>query len=115
VLLSHIALHVCLSPSVNYLPEWFPGGGFKKTAAEMRALRERFMNEPFDFVKKEIVGFFIPEVWRRLIIHGSRLREEPDLHIPQLTSPGRTLPRRKSAPFNGEPPYSSFLEMIQLV
>jgi hypothetical protein len=41
--------------SVNYLPEWFPGGGFKKTAAGMRALRERFMHEPFNFTKAEIV------------------------------------------------------------
>jgi hypothetical protein len=41
--------------AVNYLPEWFPGGGFKKTAARMRALRERFMNEPFNFTKEEIV------------------------------------------------------------
>jgi hypothetical protein len=44
------------SKPVDYLPSWLPGGGFKNTAATMRADRERLMAEPIEFVRTKLVG-----------------------------------------------------------
>jgi hypothetical protein len=41
---------------VKYLPEWFPGAGFKRKA---KAWRKRVLDmptKPFQFVKKELVS-----------------------------------------------------------
>ena len=45
-----------LFPAVRYLPEWFPGAGFKTTAKQWRESLQRLVNDPFDLVKKEVVS-----------------------------------------------------------
>jgi hypothetical protein len=40
---------------VKYVPAWVPGAGFQKTAARSRKLNEDLLNEPFNFVKDEMV------------------------------------------------------------
>lgn len=42
--------------SVQYLPGWLPGAGFKRVAEVMRKHREDLVNEPFETVKKEMVS-----------------------------------------------------------
>jgi hypothetical protein len=37
--------------SVKYLPDWFPGAEFKRTAAAWRKTMIDAVNTPFDFVK----------------------------------------------------------------
>jgi len=39
-------------PATRYLPEWFPGAGFKRTAREWRALTDKFLNEPMEYVRR---------------------------------------------------------------
>jgi Flp pilus assembly protein TadD len=39
---------------VNYLPEWCPGAGFKKTARQMRAQLHQTTEQPYRFVKKQM-------------------------------------------------------------
>ncbi|PSR74371.1 hypothetical protein PHLCEN_2v9879 [Hermanssonia centrifuga] len=42
-------------PQLKYLPEWFPGAGFKTTARRMRKDLERLYNVPYEFVKDQMV------------------------------------------------------------
>lgn len=52
-------LYLCMDRltkcTVRYVPEWFPGAGFKKVARTMREDLERLYDVPFDFVKSEMV------------------------------------------------------------
>ncbi|KDQ52205.1 hypothetical protein JAAARDRAFT_138959 [Jaapia argillacea MUCL 33604] len=38
-------------PILKHVPAWFPGAGFKRKAEEWSCLKNRFINEPFDFTK----------------------------------------------------------------
>lgn len=42
--------------TVKYLPEWFPGAGFQKTARNWIKLVQESNNKPFEFVKYQMVG-----------------------------------------------------------
>jgi hypothetical protein len=48
--------HELILLAVRYLPSWFPGGGFKSTAIDMRKDRDKFMDEPYNFVLKKLVS-----------------------------------------------------------
>jgi hypothetical protein len=39
---------------VKYTPEWFPGGGFKKTAKKMAVQLTQCANQPYEFVKQQM-------------------------------------------------------------
>jgi hypothetical protein len=43
---------------VAYIPAWFPGAQFKRVAAAYRARVNRFLNEPLERVKREMVARF---------------------------------------------------------
>ena len=43
-----------LTALVRYLPDWMPGAGFKKTAAEWHKTLTYFINEPYSFVKQQM-------------------------------------------------------------
>ncbi|RFU75124.1 hypothetical protein TARUN_7126 [Trichoderma arundinaceum] len=45
---------VDIFPALKYLPDWFPGTGFKKTAREWKAITEASAYIPYDFVKKQM-------------------------------------------------------------
>ena len=36
---------------VKYVPEWFPGAGFKRLGAQWRRLISKTVNEPYEFAK----------------------------------------------------------------
>ena len=40
---------------VRWVPEWFPGAGFQKTAKEIRELVADFGSAPVDFVRDRMV------------------------------------------------------------
>lgn len=40
---------------VRYIPEWFPGGGFHKTAREWAVTLAQMTTEPFEYVKEQMV------------------------------------------------------------
>ena len=43
---------------MRYLPEWFPGATFHRTAAKSRQLVKEMRELPFNVVKERIVGVF---------------------------------------------------------
>ncbi|KAF9256772.1 cytochrome P450 [Marasmius fiardii PR-910] len=43
-------------PWLKYVPEWFPGTGFKSKAREWRSLRERVEREVFDATKRDMAN-----------------------------------------------------------
>lgn len=43
---------VDMMPILKYLPEWFPGAGFKQTAVQWKALKEETLNIPYSFVRQ---------------------------------------------------------------
>ena len=57
-LLNHILIIVShfLSPVVKYLPEWFPGAGFKKLARSWAEQFEEFRGMPFIATKEAVVS-----------------------------------------------------------
>ena len=42
-------------PALRYLPAWFPGVDFKRSALEVKELTLQLQDAPIDFVKKGIV------------------------------------------------------------
>lgn len=48
------AFLVNLVPALQYLPDWFPGAGFKKTAREWRKTLNYMVEGPFQFVTKSM-------------------------------------------------------------
>jgi len=46
---------VNIVPALKYVPDFFPGAGFKKLAREYKKLQERFLNVPFDDAVKIMV------------------------------------------------------------
>lgn len=42
-------------PSLQYIPEWVPGGGFKRSARAWKKKMEEFVDKPYEFVKSSMV------------------------------------------------------------
>ena len=42
------------TPTVKYIPEWFPGAGFKRFARLTRKGLEDSMDHPFQYVKEAL-------------------------------------------------------------
>jgi hypothetical protein len=42
-------------PALRYLPAWFPGVDFKRSALRVKNLTQQLQDAPIDFVKKGIV------------------------------------------------------------
>ncbi|UKZ78143.1 hypothetical protein TrVFT333_005877 [Trichoderma virens FT-333] len=41
-------------PAIRYLPDWFPGTGFKKTARKWKSINEAVTKTPYNFVQKQM-------------------------------------------------------------
>lgn len=46
---------VDMLPFLRYLPSWFPGTGFKRTAVQWRETLEQMVDVPFNMVKQRVV------------------------------------------------------------
>lgn len=51
---------VNILPILKYVPEFFPGAGFKKKAREWKKLQEDLVNRPFEMVESQVVR---PVIW----------------------------------------------------
>ena len=49
------AFLVNLIPSLQYVPEWFPGAGWKKTVREWKKVQEDFRELPFQAALADII------------------------------------------------------------
>jgi len=43
-------------PTLQYLPSWFPGAGFRKKAMKWKAKIEEFVEKPYEYLKDSIVS-----------------------------------------------------------
>jgi len=43
-------------PWLRFVPEWFPGAGWKKTAREWRRLSDQMFNAGYEWALEQIVG-----------------------------------------------------------
>ncbi|KAG6337367.1 hypothetical protein ID866_1740 [Astraeus odoratus] len=43
-------------PILTYVPEWFPGAGFKRKAREWRLVFDELVNRPYEFVKEQMAA-----------------------------------------------------------
>jgi hypothetical protein len=43
-------------PSLQYLPTWFPGAGFRAKAMKWKAKIEEFVDKPYEYLKNSIVS-----------------------------------------------------------
>ncbi|THH08681.1 hypothetical protein EW146_g8915 [Bondarzewia mesenterica] len=50
------ALLVDSLPILRYVPDWFPGAGFKQMARNFRRSFEQLVDVPFEFVKKQVAA-----------------------------------------------------------
>jgi hypothetical protein len=46
---------VLIYVAVRHIPSWFPGARFKQIGREYRATMDRFVNEPHEYTKAELV------------------------------------------------------------
>ncbi|RDB30081.1 hypothetical protein Hypma_013902 [Hypsizygus marmoreus] len=59
---------VDIFPSLQYLPSWAPGAGFKRKAAEWKAKMEEFVEKPYEFVKDSLKsGNFKPSFCSKML------------------------------------------------
>jgi hypothetical protein len=42
--------------TVTYLPSWFPGAQFKRIARDYKATMNKFLDEPYEWVKDQMVS-----------------------------------------------------------
>ena len=54
------AFWVDFFPILKYVPSWFPGAGFQKIAARARVMATSMAEEPFRYVKEQLVGHHFP-------------------------------------------------------
>lgn len=47
---------VNIFPVMSYVPDWFPGTGWKRTAREWKAQKDRAVDEPFEWAKAQVVS-----------------------------------------------------------
>ncbi|KAF8676962.1 cytochrome P450 [Rhizoctonia solani] len=70
---------VNLFPSLVYVPEWFPGAGWKRTAREWREQHRKVVREAFEWTKKRIAaGNHDPCLIASLLPHAEQLGLKPE-------------------------------------
>ncbi|KAK7449241.1 hypothetical protein VKT23_013386 [Stygiomarasmius scandens] len=76
------AFFVNIIPALRYVPEWFPGAGFKKTAKEWAATLNDLAERPFAYVKSQMAaGMDIPSYTSKLLDTDRPLTTEEETDI----------------------------------
>ena len=60
--LSHGTMATAERCTVRYIPEWFPGAGFKSTARKWKEEVQEMVDQPHQWVKEQMVHYFGP-IW----------------------------------------------------
>ncbi|KAK7437617.1 hypothetical protein VKT23_018516 [Stygiomarasmius scandens] len=67
---------VDIIPAMRYIPEWFPGGGFKKIAREWGSNFHSAVEKPFTYVKEEMTaGKARPSFSAQMLTRGDEKEE----------------------------------------
>ncbi|KAJ3983979.1 cytochrome P450 [Lentinula detonsa] len=72
---------VNLVPFLQYLPDWFPGASFKKTAKEWSSTLNEMVDLPYDYVKKQIVSGTAEPSYVSKLVEGQSLTAEQEFEI----------------------------------
>ncbi|KAH7916689.1 cytochrome P450 [Hygrophoropsis aurantiaca] len=72
------AFMVDIMPSLMYVPEWFPGAGFKRKAREWHATLEQMVAQPYQFVKDQMAAGIAPKSFTSNLLEGKTLSAEED-------------------------------------
>lgn len=54
---------VNIVPTLSYVPDWFPGTGWKATARAWRAQKEWTVNSTYQWTKDQVVSHVTPNSW----------------------------------------------------
>jgi len=79
------AFMVDVIPSLAYVPDWFPGAGFKIKAKQWRATLDEMVQKPYQFVKDQMAAGIAPESFVSNLLEGRTLSAEED-HIVKWSS-----------------------------
>ncbi|KAF9484052.1 cytochrome P450 [Pholiota conissans] len=72
---------VNLVPVLKYIPSWFPGAGFKKTAAEWAVSLAKMANDPHQFVKEQMAHGVAEDSFTSRLLSEPGLTEEQEFDI----------------------------------
>ncbi|CAE6444324.1 unnamed protein product [Rhizoctonia solani] len=77
-------------PSLKYVPDWFPGTGWKRTAREWRALKESAQSLPYEWTKTQLeAGVTEPSILSMLLqnhrLTSNLTAKEKELRLKELT------------------------------
>jgi len=79
------AFLVDVIPALAYVPDWFPGAGFKAQAKEWRTTLEEMVQKPYQFVKDQMAAGVAPESFVSNLLEGRTLSAEED-HVVRWSS-----------------------------
>ncbi|KAH7316419.1 cytochrome P450 [Rhizoctonia solani] len=66
---------VNMFPSLIYIPDWFPGTGWKRTARKWREENNLAVDAPYEWTKRQATGNFEPSVLSALLQDHQLLKE----------------------------------------
>lgn len=78
------AFVVDVLPILRHIPSWFPGSGFKRIAAAWKKTFENLLDEPFNFVKKQMVSPFrhpLHQIQALIMANVVRRIQHPEFHV----------------------------------
>ncbi|KIM67833.1 hypothetical protein SCLCIDRAFT_1189995 [Scleroderma citrinum Foug A] len=75
------AFMVDIIPALRYVPEWFPGAGFKRMAREWNATLQDMVDQPYKFVKDQMAAGIAPKSFTSNLLQGRTLSEEDEHNI----------------------------------
>ncbi|KAG6873902.1 hypothetical protein C0995_009681 [Termitomyces sp. Mi166 len=71
--------HACFA--VRHVPDWFPGAGFKRTAKEWAATLAEMVDQPYNFVKRELATGTAQVSFTSSLLEGKDVDPEDEFDI----------------------------------
>ncbi|CAE6486203.1 unnamed protein product [Rhizoctonia solani] len=91
---------VNIFPSLIYVPDWFPGTGWKRTAREWGALKDRAQTAPYEWTKAQLTATTLISFVAAMVLNPhvqAKAQEEIDNVLGPMSLP--TLADRERLPY----------------
>ncbi|KAL4061713.1 cytochrome P450 [Scleroderma yunnanense] len=87
-------------PILKYVPEWFPGTGFKRKAREWKVVIDELLDRPYQFVKDQMTAAAIHSMFLAMTLYPE-VQKKAQAEIDAIISLDRlpTLSDRQSLPY----------------
>ncbi|KAJ2933474.1 hypothetical protein H1R20_g3643, partial [Candolleomyces eurysporus] len=72
---------VDLIPALKYVPKWFPGAGFLQTADEWSRTLVQMVEQPFTFVKQQMIAGVAPVSFTSVLLESKELSSEEEFDL----------------------------------